>query len=140
MGDIIPFKPKPPPNDRLDRFLEFVYELMFNPHPSSDRMDFIMGTIKVTAHHIHCSYEEQQWKHLIEDNLMAASGLTSLMMSTPEVTRTELFDVAAVDVQLWNRIPRLDHFITASEGGFEYNVRTINHDIAQIAFQIQRGD
>jgi hypothetical protein len=140
MTNVLPFKPKTSTDNDVDRFLEFAHGLIFDARPSTDRMDFTMGTVTVSAQNILRSYEEQHWKHFIEDKIMAASGLTSLMMATPDITRTELFDVAAVDVQLWSKIPHLEHFITASNCEFEYNFRTVNYDLAQIAFQIQRGD
>lgn len=136
MAAIIPFKRKKNTNDNLNAILGFLRHLILDPEPSRDRMEFTMDSARLNVQLIERSYEEERLKFFAENKIMAAGGLTSLMMLTPEAFRNELFDVAAIDVQLWEKIPHVEHFITARHGGFEYNFRTVNHDIAQAMFDL----
>lgn len=136
MSHVIPFKRRRTTNEALDQTLGFLRNLILDADTPKHRMELTMGGVRLTVESIQISYEEERLKFFAENKLMTASGLTTLMMLTPEIFREELFDAAAIDVQLWDTIPHVERFITARKGGFEYNFRTASHDIAQARFQV----
>lgn len=145
MSNIVPFKLKSrtkiPTKSKLDCLLEFLHNMIVGDTLSREVMMLDMGNVTAKVQWLNQSYEEERLKCFIANTIMVSPGLQSMIMLTPHISRKEMVDVACIEVSMWTCIPHhISYFTTAHNGGFEYNFRTANHDIAQIKIRLNVYD
>jgi hypothetical protein len=137
MSNLLQFPKKKTADENLDHFIDFVKRLTADDTPSEYAMEIKIGTLVVKAKVYDVMYEEQRFIHFTKNELMAASGLPSMMMLTREAALNELHIAANVDFRLWAKLSHaIEYYTTASRGKFEYNFRTKDHRVAQVVFKL----
>lgn len=138
MSNILLFTRKSPQvkND-VDTLAVFLQSLIAATEPSTDSMTLTMESLTATVQYLDRSYEEERVKCFINNVVMSCPGLQSLMMLTPMIDRKEMFNVACIEMHMWLHVsPHTDYYVTAHQGGLEYNFRTVHHNTAQIRMRL----
>lgn len=140
MADILPFRKTGNGLKNDERLIQYLKALIEGKDPG-DLIHHVNGKVLcLSVTKIDRSYEEMKLKFFSEGNLMTAPALSSMICLTPGCFRDEIEAIAAFEVQMWETIPHVERFITAHRGGFAYNFRAADHDIAQILFQLTAYD
>lgn len=141
MSNLLQFPKKKTADENLDSFITFAKQLVTHDEPTQLAMEIKIGTLVVKAKILDVMYEEQRFIHFTKNELMAASGLPSMMLLTKDTTLNELHLIANVDFRLWGSVShKVEYYTTASRGRFEYNFRTKDHRVAQVAFRLVDPD
>lgn len=136
MDNILPFKGKKDAHSNLNVAMVFLTDLIADHGDKTNIMEFTMAGVRVTVQHYDSLFEDVRAHLKTEDLVMLAAGLPSLMMQTPEAQRQELFDVATIEIQLWEWVTGIDHFVTARTGSYDYSFRTANDTIAHVLLEL----
>lgn len=134
--NVVPFKRRQRVNDEFAEAVGFLRTLILDPETREGKLTYATLTLKVSVELIKRSYEGQRLKYFSEHKSSTASALTTLIASTPALTKDAMVQFAELDLQLWNTIPHVETFITGGNGHVAYNFRTKNHEIAQVLFQL----